>query len=289
MSVKSIVEFEYVSPGTVTEALELLSRYGADAKVIAGGTDLIPKLKAQVMKPKYVVSLKKVSALKYLEFDPEQGLRFGANVPIRKVENFAPVKEFFPALYEGACNIASTQIRNAGTLVGNICNAVPSADSAPAMLVLDAVVHIASVKGSRDVPIHAFFTGVCRTVMAPDELVTGITVPLPAKNSKSTYLPFTVRRAMDLAMVGSAANITMENGVCRDVRLALGAVATTPKRAYNAEAVLAGKKPTEDRIEEAARVASEQDCAPITDMRATREYRKELVRILTRDAIRACV
>lgn len=289
MSIKSIVEFEYFTPNTVEEAVELLSKYGSDTKIIAGGTDLIPKLKAQVATPKYILSLKNIDALKYMTFDEEAGLGFGAGVPIRKVERFEPVRKYFPALYEGAHNIASTQIRNAGTLVGNVCNAVPSADSAPAMLVLGAVVHIVSLRGKRDVPIHEFFTGVCKTVVEPDELVTGITIPMQPANSKSMYLPFTVRRALDLAMVGSAANVTVENGVCTDVRLALGAVATTPKRAYHAEELLKGKTLTEALIEQAAVVASEEDCAPITDLRATREYRKELVRVLTRDAIKACL
>lgn len=289
MSIKSIVEFEYFTPNTVEEAVELLSKYGSDAKVIAGGTDLIPKLKAQVATPKYIISLKNIDELKYMTFDEEKGLEFGAGVPIRKVECFEPVKKYFPALYEGAHNIASTQIRNAGTLVGNVCNAVPSADSAPGMLVLGAVMHIVSVRGKRDIPIHEFFTGVCKTVVEPDELVTGITIPMQPANSKSMYLPFTVRRALDLAMVGSAANVTIEGGVCTDIKIALGAVAITPKRAYHAEKLLKGKVLTEALIDQAAVVASEEDCAPITDLRATKEYRKELVRVLTRDAIKACL
>ena len=219
----------------------------------------------------------------------EKGLRFGTNVPIRVVENYEPVKKYYPALYEGAHSIASTQIRNMGTLVGNICNAVPSADSAPGMIVLDAIVHVESVEGKRDVPIAEFFTGVCKTVVKPNELVTGISFPVPAENSKSTYLPFTVRRALDLAMVSAAANVTVEDGVCKDIRIALGAVATTPKRAYNAEALLKGQKLTDDLIQKAAEVASQQDCSPISDLRASKEYRIELVKVLTRDAVKACI
>ena len=289
MSIKSIVEFEYFTPNTVEEAVALLAKYGKDAKIIAGGTDLIPKMKAQVLTPKCIISLKRIEELKYLTFDEGRGLEFGAGVPIRRVENFEPVKKYFPALYEGAHNIASTQIRNAGTLVGNVCNAVPSADSAPGMLVLGAVLHLVSVRGKRNVPIHEFFTGVCKTVVEPDELVTGITIPMQPANSKSMYLPFTVRRALDLAMVGSAANVTVEDGVCADIRIALGAVAVTPKRAYHAEEVLRGQKLTAALIERAAIVASEEDGAPITDLRASKEYRKELVRVLTRDAIKACI
>ena len=289
MSVKGMLEFAYHAPETVEEAVELLAQYGSDARVFAGGTDLLPKMKAQVLNPKHIVSLKNIQALRYLEFDPAAGLRFGAAVPIRKVENFPPVKEHYPALYEGAHSIASTQIRNAGTLVGNICNAVPSADSAPGLLVLGAVLHVVSKRGKRDLPIQELFTGVCKTSLEPDELVTGVTVPVPAENSGNCYLPFTVRRALDLAMVGAAANMMMEDGICKDIKIALGAVAPTPKRALNAEALLLGQKLTDELIEQAAEIASQQDCAPITDMRASREYRMELVRVLTRDAIRACI
>lgn len=289
MSIKFIKEFEYFAPKTVEEALDLLAEYGADAKLMSGGTDLVPKMKAQVLSPKVLISTKDIEGLDYLEFDEKAGLSFGTAVSIREVENYEPVRKYYPALYEGAHAIASTQIRNAGTLVGNICNAVPSADSAPGMLVLDAVVHICSKRGKRDVAIADFFTGVCKTVVEADEMVTGITIPAPAANSKSMYLPFTVRRALDLAMVGSAANVTVEDGVCKDVRIALGAVAITPKRAYKAEEVLKGEKLTDELIEKAAKIAAEEDCAPITDMRATAEYRRELVRVLTRDAIKACL
>ena len=279
MSIKSIKEFDYFAPKKLIEVLELLGKYGSEAKVIAGGTDMIPKMKAQLISPKYIISLKHVEEIKYLDFDRENGLHFGAGVPIREVENFAPVKELFPAIYEGAHCIASTQIRNAGTLVGNICNAVPSADSAPGMIVLGAVLHVTSLRGNRDVEVGDFFTGVCKTVLEPDEFVTGVSIPSPKKNSKNMYKAFTVRRALDLAMVGSAANINVEDGICMEVRIALGAVATTPKRAYNAEKILIAQRLT----------ASEKDCTPITDMRATREYRKELVRVLTRDVIKACI
>ena len=289
MSIKSIKEFEYFAPETVDEALSLLAKYGSDAKLVSGGTDLVPKMKSQGEKPKVLISIKGIKELDYVKYDEETGLSFGAAASIKAVEDCQFVKDLYPALYEGAHAIASTQIRNMGTLVGNICNAVPSADSAPGMLVLDAVVHIIGPKGRRDVAIADFFVGVCKTVVQPDELVTGVTIPTPATNNKSWYIPFTVRRALDLAIVGVAANITMVGNVCQDVKIALGAVAIIPKRAYNAEEVLRGKELTDELILEAAKVASEEDCAPITDLRATAEYRKELVRVLTKDAVKACI
>lgn len=289
MSIKSILEFEYFTPKTTEEALELLAKYAPDAKLLSGGTDLVPKMKAQALTPKYLINTKDIDELNYIEFDEEKGLSFGTAVTIREVENHPAVQKYFPALYEGAHAIASTQIRNMGTLVGNICNAVPSADSAPGMLVLDAIVHIASKSGKRDVPIKDFFTGVCKTVVAPDEMVTGVTIPMPSPGSKSTYLPFTVRKALDLAMVGSAVSMSTEDGKCTDIRIALGAVAVTPKRAYNAEQILLGNTITDELIELAANEAAEHDCAPITDIRATAEYRRHLVYVLTRDAIKACM
>lgn len=289
MSVKAILDFEYHAPETVEEAIELLAEYKGDAKIFAGGTDMIPKMKAHVMCPAHIISLKNIKELKFVNYDEKEGLSFGAATPIRKVENYAPVKEIYPALYEGIHCIASTQIRNAGTVVGNLINAVPSADSAPASLVLEAVLHVVSKRGERKIPVNNLFTGVCRTCLEPDELVTKVTVPVPAKNSGSHYIPFTVRRAMDLSMVGVAANVTMEGNICKDIKIALGAVATTPKRAAKAEAMLIGNELTDELLEEAAVVASQEDCAPITDMRATREYRIELVRVLTRDAVKEAV
>lgn len=289
MSVKAMPDFEYHAPATIEEAVRLLAEYKSDAKIFAGGTDMLPKMKAQVMCPRHIISLKNIAELKFVNYDEKKGLSFGAATPIRVVENYAPVRAVYPALYEGIHCIASTQIRNAGTIVGNLVNAVPSADSAPASLALGMTLHAVSVRGEREIPVNELFTGVCRTCLEPDELVVSAHVPAPAANSGSCYLSFTVRRAMDLSMAGAAANVTMEGCVCREIKIALGAVAVTPKRAANAEALLTGKELTEDLIEKAAVAASTKDCSPITDMRATREYRMELIRVLIRDAVKEAI
>lgn len=285
---KTIKEFAYHSPQTLSEALKLLEDFGDTAKPVLGGTDLVPKMKAHVVTPQHVIALKQLKELQVLSYDEKDGLTVGAAVTLYDLEKFPAVKQHYPALYEGVHSIASTQIRNLGTLAGNACNAVPSADSCPALLVLDAVATIESASGSRTVPMSDFFTGVCKTVVQPNEIVTKITIPAPAAGSRSIYYAHTIRRALDLAMVGSAANVTLENGVCSDIRIALGAVAATPRRAYHAEELLKGKALTDELIEEAAVCASLQDCAPITDMRATAEYRRELVKVLTRRALRHC-
>lgn len=266
----------------------MLAEFGDAAKPVLGGTNLVPKMKAHVVTPQHVIALKQLKELQVLSFDEKDGLKIGAAVTLYDLEKFPAVKQYYPALYEGVHSIASTQIRNLGTLVGNACNAVPSADSCPALLVLDAVATIESVSGIRTVPMSDFFTGVCKTVVKPDELVTQISIPAPASGSHSMYYAHTIRRALDLAMVGSAVNVALENGVCSDIRIALGAVAATPRRAYHAEELLKGRTLTDELIEEAAVCASLHDCAPITDMRATEEYRRELVKVLTRNALRHC-
>ena len=285
---KTIKEFAYHSPKTLSEALQLLAEFGDTAKPVLGGTDLVPKMKAHVVTPQHVIALKQLKELQILSFDEKDGLKIGAAVTLYDLEKFPVVKQYYPALYEGVHSIASTQIRNLGTLVGNACNAVPSADSCPALLVLDATATIRSTSGVRTVPMREFFTGVCKTVVKPDELVTQISIPSPTSGSHSIYYAHTIRRALDLAMVGSAANMTIEDGICTDIKIALGAVAATPRRAYHAEELLKGQTLTDELIEESAICASLQDCAPITDMRATAEYRRELVKVLTRNALRYC-
>lgn len=283
--------FEYHVPNDIKEALELLSKYGSSSsKLIAGGTDLIPKIKAGVVKFDHLISLKNVSELDMIRFDPESGLTLGGRANLRDVENNADVQRYYPALVTGIHSMANTQVRNRGTVVGNICNAVPSADTAPALLVYGAQVKLKSAGGERVVPIEEFFTGVCRTVVAPDELVTELYLPLPEPDAFSIYYKYAIRKALDLAMIGVAANVTVDNRkVVTNIKLALGAVATTPKRAWKTEELLLGKELTEDLILAAAKVASQEDCAPISDIRATAEYRKEMVRVHVRDALRKAV
>lgn len=282
--------FEYHVPHDIQEALELLSRYGDSCKLIAGGTDLIPKLKAGVAKFDHMISLKSIPTLQAVSFDPASGLTIGGCANLRDVENDPDVLKYYPALAAGIHSMANTQIRNRGTVVGNICNAVPSADTAPALLVYGAQVKIQSAAGQRIVPIEEFFTGVCRTVLASDELVTEIFLPLPADGAFSVYYKYAVRKALDLAMIGVAAYVVVDgHKVVTDVKLALGAVATTPKRARKTEEMILGKELTEELILAAAETASQEDCAPISDIRATAEYRREMVRVHVREALRKAV
>lgn len=282
--------YEYHVPADVNETLSLLERYGDSGKLIAGGTDLIPKLKAGIAKFDHMISLKQVDALKHIDFEPGKGITIGANVDLRTAEANEYIQKYYPALYTGMHSMANTQIRNRGTITGNICNAVPSADTAPALLVYGAEVKIASKRGERIVPINQFFTGVCKTVLEPDELVTEIFIPLPKEGAVSVYYKYAIRKALDLAMVGVAVNVSVDQEmVVQDARIALGAVAIVPKRAEHAENLILGQKLTEKLICQAAQIAAAEDCRPISDIRATAEYRRKMVAVHVRYGLRKVV
>lgn len=283
---KATNDFVFHTPSTLQEALELAEQYGSAACLMSGGTDFIPKMKALVMTPDHVISLKGIKKLAYIDFDCREGLRIGTAATLRRVESHPVVQSVFPALQEGIHSMANTQVRNAGTVVGNLCNAVPSADTAPPLLVLDASVHIQSLRGERVVPLRDFFTGVCRTCLAPDEIVTEVRIPVPDKRAVMKYYKNSARRALDLAIVGVATYVVPdEEGMVLDARIALGAVAVTPRRAPRAEEMLKGRRLTAELIEEAAAFAAQEECAPISDIRASKEYRRELVRLSVRDGL----
>jgi aerobic carbon-monoxide dehydrogenase medium subunit len=276
--------FEYCAPVSLAEAISLLDRHGDSARVIAGGTDLLTALKERWERPAYVIGLAAIPDLTYITFAEEVGLRIGATTTVRAVETSAAVRSNYPVLAYAASTLASIQIRNLATVAGNICRASPSADTPPALIVLGAQVKLAGPDGERVVALDDFFTGPGRTVRRPNELLTEIRIPPPRPHSGAAYFKHSPRRAMDLAVVGVAAALVLENGLCRDVRIALGAVAATPRRARGAEAALEGFEPTAARLEKAARVAA-TECSPISDVRGSADYRREMVRVNTERAL----
>jgi len=281
-------KFEYIAPKTLEEALSFLEEQKDKAKVIAGGTDLLIQMKNREVTPQYLIGLKNISGIDYIKYSENDGLRFGALSTIGSVESLQVIRDKYSILAQATRSMASAQIRNVATVAGNICTAVPSADTAPALIVLGARLKLLSPKGDRMVAVEEFFTGPCQTVLRDVELLTEIHVPKVTPNSKGVYLKHGLRRAMNLATVGVAVMITADNGYCRDIRIALGAVAPIPLRATGAEAVLRGQELSDDLIEEAARVAS-GEARPISDIRASAEYRRELVRVLTQRAVKqAC-
>jgi CO/xanthine dehydrogenase FAD-binding subunit len=282
---RRLPHFEYLSPSTLDQALEYLISHKGQSVVMAGGTDLIPKIKSRKLKtPDFIIDLKNIPGLDYINYDDRNGLTIGSLVTISEIETSLLIQDKYPLLSEAAAGLASVQVRNRGTLAGNICNAVPSADTAPALMVLEASLKLVSTRGTRTVNISSFFTGPNQTVMAPDEVLTEIQLPVLSSGSRSRYLKLSPRQAMDLAVVGVAVMAVPAGGLLKEVRIALGAVAPTPIRAKQAEALLNGQRISPEIIARAAEAAS-TEARPIDDHRASAEYRREMVKVLTARAL----
>lgn len=273
--------FELALPHGIDDCLRILTERGSEAKVVAGGTDLLPQLKNGLLKPPCVVDLSGVSELRALARAGGDGLRIGAAVTARAIELDRHIRSTYPAVAESGALVGSVQVRNLATVGGNLCNAAPSADMAPPLLALDAEAVIVGPGGQRRVPLASFFLGVRRTVLAPDELLLEIVVPAPGPRSGGHYLRHTPRRELDIAVVGVAAQITLTDGVCGKAGIALASVAPTPVRAAAAEQALVGQPMTPALIERAAELAVEA-ARPISDQRGSADYRRHLVRVLTR-------
>jgi len=283
---RRLPKFDYIKPRSMVEALDLLGENNnGDVKVYAGGTDVIPRLKSRLMQtPKVLIDLKGIPGLDYIEYDDKEGLRIGALATISSVAHSVQVREKFGILSQAAGSIASTQVQNRGTIVGNICNAVPSADSAPALLCLGAKLSCASRRGERLIDIEDFFAGPNQTALKPDELVKELWIPSMPLQGKGAYIKLSPRRRMDLAVVGVGAVVVQDKGLIQDVRIALGAVAPTPMRARRAEDVLKGEKAQGDIVVRAAETASAES-KPIDDHRASAEYRRMMVEVLVKRAV----
>jgi carbon-monoxide dehydrogenase medium subunit len=278
-------DFEYFAPSTMSEVMSLLEQYGERAKFLAGGTDLLVAMKERRTDPKCLINLKGITELEHITFDEEHGLRIGALTKIRQIETSRLIQEKFPSLFEGAKVLGSVQVRNLATIGGNICTASPSADTVPSLLSLDASVKLRGSSGERILPLREFFVGPGMTVLSR-EVLTEIIVPVPSPSSQSTYLCLNRREAVDLALVGVAVAGAVDkgNGNWKNVRIALGAVAPTPIRAHKAEKSLEGKLAESGSLNAAAHIASEE-CLPISDVRASASYRKEMVKVLVERAL----
>lgn len=276
------VRFTYHSPETLEEALRLMRKYGSEARVIAGGTDLIVDMKLRRKEPEHVVSLNKIKELDYIVED-DKGVRIGAATKLRSIEKNKVIRERFEALYEAVKSIASIQVRNMGTLVGNICNASPAADSAPPLLIYDAIVVAQNLDGVRKITIKDFFKGPGKTCLNNDEIVTEVFIPYPPRDSASSFLKIS-RVGMDLAKVNIAVLFKLNIDMIEDFRISLGAVAPTPLRIFKAEEYLRLKPLNEENLKIAEAIV-EEEIKPITDVRSTQWYRREVSKILVRDAL----
>jgi carbon-monoxide dehydrogenase medium subunit len=272
--------FDLAMPESVDDCVKTLVGRPAGAKLLAGGTDLLPQMKNGMLKPAWVVDLSRVAELQKLAVEGGE-LHIGAAVTARTLELDKRVTGRYASIAEGGALLGSVQVRNLATVGGNLCNAAPSADMAPPLIALDAVAVIAGPKGRRRVPLAEFFTGARRTVLGADELLVELVVPDPGARSGGQYLRHTPRRELDIAVVGVASQLTLADGKCAKARIALAAVAPTPVRATTAEQALQGQALTPELIERAAGLAVDA-AHPIADQRGSIEFRRHLVRVLTR-------
>ncbi len=278
----------YFSPNTVEEAISLLSRYGDKARVVSGGTDFLVQLKRKEPLPDYVISLGNLRELNYIKFDESKGLRVGALTPIADIAASSLIKSRFSILAQAAGMLGTPAIRNQATLGGNLCNAAPSADTAPPLLVLGAKARIAGDGGEKTVPIEDFFVGPGQTILKRNQILMDIEIPVLQPHSRGVYLKQKRREGADIAVAAVAALVVQEGEILKDVRIALGAVAATPVRARKAEEILRGRKLDPQLLEKAGRVASDES-TPIDDIRSSSNYRRKLITTLTQRAVTQAV
>jgi carbon-monoxide dehydrogenase medium subunit len=281
--VDSLRDFEYFEPTNVDETLSLLNQWKGDVKIIAGGTDLIPMMRDRLVTPKRVIDINKLSELDFIK-EAGEGIEIGALTRLRTIETSPLIRERIPLLAETAEQVASIQVRNVGTIAGNLVNASPAADMAPSLLVLDAIVRsIRTGGGRRETPLSEFFTGVKETVLGKDELVTDIFVPRMLPDTGGAFLKVGKRSALIISTASAASAISLKHGKNK-VRVALGSVAPTPVRARKVEDFLESHEITEMTIKEASDLVP-NNISPITDHRSTAEYRKEVSKVLTKRAL----
>jgi carbon-monoxide dehydrogenase medium subunit len=276
---------EYYQPDTLHDALSLLSKYDGQARVIAGGTDVLVDMKFREP-PACLINIKRVPGLAYIEPDGD-GVRIGPLTTIRALEMSAVIRERFPVLWDSVHQFASVQIRNTATIGGNIGRASPSGETLAPLVILGASVTVLLPAGERELLLDGFFLGPGRTVLGSTGLLKEIRIPYPAQGASGAYLKHAVRGAMDIAIAGVAIQMTPEESgrTVRDLRIGLTAVAPVPMRAGKAEAIVTGKPLSAGLIDEAARAAAAES-QPITDHRASAEYRRWIVEALTRRGIR---
>jgi carbon-monoxide dehydrogenase medium subunit len=280
-----VKEIDYAAPASLTEAASLLARNGARA--LAGGTDIIVQVRENRRDLDLLVDLKNVPELNTLSFDVKEGLVLGAAVPCYRVAEHPEVRRRYPGLVDGVSLIGGVQIQSRASVGGNLCNASPAADAIPALIALGASAVIADPKGTRKtIPVEKFCTGPGRTVLGPGELLVQLQVPTPPPSSSSAYLRFIPRNEMDIAVVGAGVALVLDSRkTCVSARIALGAVAPTPLLVPEAGDALAGSPLAEADIERAAALARAA-ARPISDMRGSADYRRHLVGVLVKRALR---
>lgn len=279
-------KFSFYNPSSLPEVWELLERYVERAKLIAGGTDLVVQMKSRLVSPEVVINLLPLQELQGMEIR-DGHLCLGALVTHAALTNSPLLQANWPLLAEAAHKIGSPQIRHIGTIGGNLVNASPAADTAPALLALEGKVILASKKGERQIPVNSFFLGPGMTILEKDEVLKEILIPIPPAGAQGIFLKLGRRKSLDLAVVSAAVMLHYDplTKYCNWARIALGAVAPTPIRAQETEKFLVGKILQEEVIHEAGERV-QQECQPISDLRASASYRREMVKVLVQRAIK---
>ncbi len=282
--------FEYVQARTVKKAVALLAEKGEQARVLAGGTDIIVQLRAGRRQVERLVDIKGIPEANVLSYNSSRGLRLGAAVPCYRIYEDKAVARAYPGLIDAASLIGGTQIQGRATLGGNLCNAAPSADGIPPLIVLGAVCVVAGPEGIREVPVEQFCTAPGRTVLKPGEFLVSLRIPPPRPHSGAHYLRFIPRNEMDIAVAGVGASVVLDDRGERflSARVALSSVAPTPLLVSEAEKALVGAAVADGAIQHAAEAAMAAS-RPINDMRGTIEQRRHLVGVLTRRALQGAL
>jgi carbon-monoxide dehydrogenase medium subunit len=276
---------EFVAPDSLDDALGIKSERGMEARIIAGGTDLILRMRDKVLSPSLLIDLRRLS-LDAIEFS-DAGLSLGAYSSLSQVLESADIEKNYPALPAACREFAGPPIRNRGTLGGNIVNASPAADLVPPLIAYDASIVLSSSGGERVLPLTEFFVGPGQSVIEPNEVLTEIRLPPMPAQSAATFIKLGQRRSMAISQVNLTTRLGIdEAGVVSEARIVLGSVAPTPMRAIGAEKLLEGKPVSDDLLSEAAKKAREE-VTPISDVRASQPYRLEMTEVLVRRALRA--
>jgi carbon-monoxide dehydrogenase medium subunit len=278
------LEFEYYEPENLDEALELLSRFKERARIIAGGTDLLVKMKRELLKPEVLISLSRISNLKYID-EGEGSLRIGAGTPLSEIESNSTVERSYSALFEAVRSMAAPAIRNMGTIGGNLANASPACDTAPPLLVYGSSLKIKSKGNERVVPLEEFFLGPGITVLSPEELIAEIQISQSEPPEGSAFLKLG-RVSADIAKINVAVYLKREGKRCSCCRIAFGSVAPTPLRIYQAEKMAEGEIFEEQVIKKVA-LECQKQIKPIDDVRSSKDYRVWVSAILAEEALKA--
>lgn len=271
-------EYEYYKPDNLKDACELLIKYNGKANILNGGTDMVVRMRDGHSTPEALIDIKGINELHKLDFNYDNGLFIGSCVNLNELGMDGNVQKYYPFLAQAALSVGSKQVRNRATCAGNICNASPLADTATPLMVLEATLSVYGPEGEREIPITEFFVFVRKTVLKENEIVKGIKVPYKP-NALGIFYKMSRRKEVDLSTVCST--VMKEEG---KIKMAFGAVAPTPIRLYKTEDYLNSNELSDAVIEEACKMAAEE-VVPIDDLRASKEYRKEMVRVMLRRSL----